>query len=209
MKKLIVPAIIAKDQKLLDKRLNNVKDKVSLIQLDVMDGKFVKNSSLNFNFKIPKTKAKFEAHLMVKDPLKWLKKHIKKIDTVIIHFESKNLDKAIDFAKKKKKKIGLALNPKTKVTDVLPYLHKIDQVLILTVNPGFYGSKFLPKNLKKVKEIKNFKHNLILEVDGGMSPKTIKQAAKAGTDLFVSGSYTVDSKDPAKALKILKNNIKH
>jgi len=205
MRKAIIPSIIAKSQKELNNRINNVKKHVSLIQLDVMDGKFVPNNSLCFNFKLPRTKAKFEAHLMVKNPEKWIKKNYRKVETIIIHYESNNLEESLTLAKKLKKKIGIALNPRTKIEKIIPYLNKIDQVLILTVIPGFYGSKFLPNNLAKVRKLRKLKPRLKIEVDGGISPKTIKAVDKAGANLFISGSYTVDSENPAKALKTLKS----
>ncbi len=208
MKKLIIPSIIAKSQKQLNERINNVKKHASLIQLDVMDGKFVPNSSLNFNFKLPKSKCKYEAHLMVQKPEKWLAKHHRKISTAIIHIESStDINNAIEFAKSKKLKVGLALNPRTKIEKIKPFLNKISQVIVLTVTPGFYGSKFLPINLNKVKKLRKWKPNLNIEVDGGISPKTISKVNKAGANMFISGSYTVDAKDVKVALKTLKQNI--
>ncbi|MFC1686061.1 ribulose-phosphate 3-epimerase [Nanoarchaeota archaeon] len=209
MKKVIIPAIIAKTQKEFNEKINNVKNHVSLIQLDVMDGKFVENKSIDFNFKLPKTKCKYEAHLMIKNPEAWIKKHHKKVDTVLIHYQStKNLPNALNLAKDKKLKVGIALNPEVKVSKIEPYLDYIDQVLILTVHPGAYGAKFLPKNLEKVKRLRKLKPKLNIEVDGGISPKTIKQVSKAGTNLFISGSYIVNAESVPKALKTLNSSMK-
>lgn len=208
MKKLIIPSIIAKSQKELNKRVNNVKRHVSLIQLDIMDGKFVKNNSLNFNFKLPRSNCKYEAHLMIRNPESWIKKNHKKVQTILIHYESKNINQALALANKKGKKVGLAINPHTKIEKIKPYLNKINQVLIMTVNPGFYGSKFLPNNLSKVKKLRKLKPELNIEVDGGISPKTIGKASKAGANLFISGSYTVDSPNVKKAINTLKSMIK-
>lgn len=185
----IIPSLIAKNKKELDIRFEKVKNISNLFQIDVMDGKFVKNSSFQFNFKLPKNK-KYEAHLMVKNPTNWIKKNSKKVDTIIIHYESEDKTlNTITLIKKKKKKVGLAINPKTKIKKILEYLPMIDILLIMTVNPGKYGGKFLPNALKKVRELRKLKPKLNIEVDGGINNKTIKQARKAGANSFVIGSY--------------------
>lgn len=189
----IIPSLIASSQKELNERFSKVKS-FKYFQIDVMDGKFVKNNSFQFNFKLPKNK-KYEAHLMVKNPLDWIKKNSKKVETIIIHYESKDKTlNTINLIKKKHKKVGLAINPKTKIKEILEYLPMIDLVLIMTAAPGKYGSKFLPITLKKVKELRKLKSKLNIEVDGGINNKTIKQAKKAGANSFVIGSYLQENK---------------
>ena len=188
---MIIPSIIANSQKEFDKRFEKVKS-FSTFHLDIMDGKFVKNKSLQFNFKLPKNK-KFEAHLMVKNPKTWIKKHGRKVNSIIVHYESM---KGVTLSKK----ISLAINPKTSVNEILPYLSKIKKVLVMTVTPGKYGSKFLPSTLKKIKELKS---KVKIEVDGGMSPSTIKKVKKAGATKFVVGSY-LQKNDVKTAIKKLK-----
>lgn len=205
MKKVIVPAIIAKTQKELDKRIKKVKNHAKLLQLDVMDGKFVKNKSLWFDFKLPKTKCRYEAHLMIKYPKKWIEKNSRKVHRIYIHSEScKDLGKVIRIAKKKRKKVGIAINPKTTVRKIRKYLNRIDSVLVMTVKPGKYGNRFVPSALKKVRALRKLKPKLNIEVDGGISPKTIKKASDAGADLFVSGSYIMKSRNAKKAIKKLE-----
>tara|TARA_Y100000310_G_C20174202_1_gene575088 strand:- start:37 stop:606 length:570 start_codon:yes stop_codon:yes gene_type:complete len=188
---MILPSIIANSQKEFDKRFEKVKS-FSKFHLDVMDGKFVKNKSLMFNFKLPKNK-KFEAHLMVKNPKTWIKKHGRKVDNIIVHYESM---KGVSLSKK----ISLAINPKTSVNEIRPFLSKINKVLVMTVTPGKYGSKFLSSTLKKIKELKS----KTIEVDGGINPTTIKKAKKAGATQFVVGSYLQKSKDMKKSISKLK-----
>ncbi len=199
---MIIPSIIAKNQKELDERLSKVKD-FKVVQLDVMDGKFVKNKSLMFSLKLSK-KLKYEAHLMVKNPLSWIKKNIKKVDLVIVHYESDHIGESVNYVKDKGKKIGIAINPRTKVKEIENYLFKLDQVLVMTVNPGKYGSKFLGKMLSKVKELGKLKSRLKIEVDGGMNPINVKKARKMGANKFVVGSYLQKSEDIKKTLKELK-----
>ena len=208
MKKEIVPAIIVENQKGLDAAIMRVKSHVSIIQLDIMDGKFVPTHSIDFGFKVPKTSCKIEAHLMVADPEGWMNKHTDKVDLILAPIESsKDPEKIIKLAKSKGKQIGFVLNPKTPLDKVKPYLEKVDQILIMTVNPGYYGSPFLPETLKKVKELRKLKPNLNIEVDGGIKPGTIEKAAEAGANLFVSGSYVVKADDVKKAVENLKNLI--
>jgi ribulose-phosphate 3-epimerase len=207
--KKIIPAIIANSQKEFEEKINKVKDFVDIIQLDFMDGIFVPNNSIDFDFKIPFSNCKFEAHLMVQYPLEWIEKHFKKVDMILVNFESnKNLKKIINTVKEKNKQIGIVLNPETPIEYIEKYLDEIDQVLIMTVNPGFYGSTFLPKMLKKVKILRKIRTDLDIEVDGGVTDKTIKLINESGANLFVSGSYIVNSDNVQKAIDNLEKIVK-
>jgi len=208
MKKMIIPAIIAKSQEELENNINKVKDFVDLIQLDFMDGKFVPNNSIDFDFELPETDCLFEAHLMVNDPVKWTDKYHKKVDIILAHFESMDKpSKVIDFVRSKNKKVGFVLNPETPVSAIEEYLDDLDQVLIMTVVPGFYGSSFLPEILDKISELRRLKTNLNIEVDGGVTDKTIGLVDKAGANMFVSGSYIVKSDNIKNAIETLKKII--
>ncbi|MBN1544013.1 ribulose-phosphate 3-epimerase [Candidatus Woesearchaeota archaeon] len=204
MRKVIIPAIIAKSQEELDKKIARLKGQVKVIQLDVMDGIFVKNSSIDFDFRLPKTGCSFEAHLMVADPVGWIRAHGDKVDTIIAPIEAGSPDMIIRMVKGKGKRVGFALNPETSVDEVKGLVSKIDQVLVLSVKPGFYGGRFIPGCLDKVRELRDLAPKLDIEVDGGMRPGTIGKAAKAGANLFVSGSYTVDAVDVGAAVASLK-----
>lgn len=212
----IIPAIIAKSQIELEKKINLVKDYASIIQLDIMDGIFVANESLNFNFKLPKTDCEFEAHLMVDNPDDWVERNWQKVDTVIIPIES--CEKPKEFIKfftspstrlgASNKKIGFALNPETPLEAINDYLDKINQVLIMTVHPGFYGARFLPETLEKVRQLRKLKPDLDIEVDGGITKETIREAFSAGANLLVSGSYIINSKNPKEAINRLSSALK-
>jgi ribulose-phosphate 3-epimerase len=206
--KLIIPAIIGKTQKELDELLNKVEDYSKLVQLDIMDEKFVPSSSLDFDFDVSGTNLSFEAHLMIIDPMEWIKKNWWKVDTIIVHFETTDIpDDIISFVKNKGKKIGFAINPQTAIDNVKAYLDDIDQLLIMTVNPGFYGSKFLPDTISKISEARKIKPNLDIEVDGGVAPDTIKLINDAGANMFVSGSYILKSNDVKGSIDTLKNLV--
>lgn len=207
--KKIIPAIIAKSQNELEQKINKVKDYVEIIQLDFMDGKFVPNNSIDFDFKLRDNNYIFEAHLMIKNPMSWIEKNYSKIDTILVHYEScDNHSEIIKSIKSKDKRAGLVLNPETPIDTINNFLDDLDQVLIMTVNPGFYGSPFLPEMLDKISDLRSLKNNLDIEVDGGITDKTIGLVDKAGANLFVSGSYIVKAIDVKQAIRSLKNIIK-
>lgn len=191
----IIPSILSKTKKDFLKRLKIVKDSKK-IQVDIMDGRFVKNKSIPIKL-IPCMK-NAEAHLMVYEPSKYIdvlaKKGFKKI---IFHYEVlKDYEEIINLIKKiKGKKMipAIAINPETKVSKIKPILKKIKNITILTVNPGFYGSRFLPSQLKKIKEIKKINKKIKIEVDGGIDDKTAKRAVKAGADVLIIGSFIFEN----------------
>lgn len=211
----IVPSIIGSSQKELEEMVERVSPYVSLVQLDIMDGKFVKNKSLGFDFKLKNRKIKYEAHLMVQEPKRWVERYGSRVDTIIFSYESlqeRNTEKEqiFDLIKKiknKKKKVGMAINPETRAEKIFPYLEELDQVTVLTVHPGRYGAKFLPKMLKKVQEIRKRDKKIIIEVDGGINPQTIRAAAKAGANYFVSGSFVTKAEKPEKRIAELKKSL--
>lgn len=206
MKTRIIPSVMARSQSEMEDKINLVKNHVDYIQLDIMDGIFVPNRSLNFDFKLPQTDCEFEAHLMVQDPDNWVKNNWEKVDVIIMPIEScKNPKEMISFLRGKRK-IGLALNPETPLEKIKDYLDQIEEVLILTVNPGFYGSEFMPELLDKVKELRHLRPKLDIEVDGGIGHSTINEAIKAGANFFVSGSYVMNSENPKEAIEILKKS---
>lgn len=208
MNKKIIPAIIAKTQNELNERLSKVVKYVDLVQLDVMDKKFVPNSSLFFDFSLPKTKCLFEAHLMVQDPEDWIERNGNKVDTILVHLESKyDPDNIIDFVKKRGKKFGFVLNPETPIDNISSFIDDLNQVLIMTVNPGFYGSPFLSEMLEKIQNLREMKKTLDIEVDGGITDKTIGLVNQAGANMFVSGSYIVKAENVEEAIENLKNKI--
>jgi ribulose-phosphate 3-epimerase len=201
-KNMILPAIIAHDQEELDKMLGKIPF-ADNIMLDLMDGKFVETISLNFQMRLPKG-PRYQLHLMVVNPLDQIKKTPKEVDTVIIHEESlTDIAEAIQIAKEVKLRIFIALNPETSTKLVMPYLDEIDGVLIMTVKPGQYGARFLPEQLKKVREFREISEKINIEVDGGMNDKTIGLAIAAGANMIASGSFIMKSKNPEAAYNIL------
>jgi ribulose-phosphate 3-epimerase len=206
LKHQIVPAILVKDKKALISRLKDVHGLVNKVQIDIMDNKFVRNKTIQLDsFKDLKTKLKLEIHLMVKDPISYVDVCKKvKASLVIFHIEScknkKEVLEVINKIKKNKMKIGIAINPETSSAKVKPFLKKINQVLVMTVNPGFGGQGFISPALKKVKSLRKSNRKIDIEVDGGINLDTINKASSAGANVFVAGSAVFGKNDKRKAI---------
>ncbi|MDP3990513.1 MAG: ribulose-phosphate 3-epimerase [archaeon] len=204
MKPKIFPSIMGKSQKEINGFFKKLAGVAETLHLDVADGKFVPNKSLWFDFKLS-SKFKYNAHLMIENPKKWIEKYGDKVDLCIIHEEAvEDLGEFISWMKTKKKKVGLALKPETKVSSIKKYLSSIDYVLILTVHPGFYGGKYLKAPLRKIEFIKKINPRIKTIVDGGMNPRTVKDTVKSKADFIVSGSFTTKSDNPKESLRLLR-----
>jgi ribulose-phosphate 3-epimerase len=204
MKSLIIPAIIAKTQRELTEMLLRLEGKAERIMLDFMDGCFVPNESLKFEIQVPST-FEYEAHLMVTDPTKRIDEIASKVDWIIFHIETLDcVEIALNYVRNLGVKVLLALNPETSLDKILPYIEKVDGVLVMTVDPGEYGARFIPDTLKKVERLREIDKALLIEVDGGMSPENVRKAKKAGANNFASGSYILRSSDIEIAMKNLK-----
>ncbi|MBI1968709.1 hypothetical protein HYS49_02260 [Candidatus Woesearchaeota archaeon] len=204
----IHPALIAKSQQELQAETRKVRGLIKHLHLDVVDGKFAPNYSLDFPFRLPAGFV-YSAHLMIKEPEQWIAHQGKKVQLCIPHLEAlKDVPAYIRRMKRSRRKIALALLPETPVSRLAPFLPHLDSVLILTVHPGFYGSLFLPHTLRKIPVIKAKNPRCKVIVDGGMNPQTIKKAALAGADYFVSGSYLRNAASLKTALRELQASLR-
>ena len=199
MKKIQVsPSILAADFSQLGKEIKRLEEGgADLIHVDVMDGHFVPNLTIG----PPVIKAlkkncsiKFDVHLMISPVHKYIEAYADAgADIITIHPEATDdLSESISKIKKLKKKVGVSLNPETKVSIIKEHLEKIDLVLIMSVNPGFGGQKFMPEVLDKIKELKmiqkNKNINFDIEIDGGINFENSKIAIEAGANILVSGT---------------------
>ena len=194
----ISPSILSADFSKLGSEIQNLeKAKADLIHIDVMDGHFVPNITIGPEVisKLRKyTSLPFDVHLMISPVNNFIKNFADAgADIITIHPEATDdLIDSIDKIKSFGKKVGISLNPETPVNKVLPVLNKIDLVLIMSVNPGFGGQKFMKEVLDKVKilrkEIDLKKLKTQIEIDGGINFENAKMAKDAGVDILVSGT---------------------
>ena len=181
------------------------------IHVDVMDGKFVNNTHNNLNvFRILKEiyDIPIIAHLMVTNPFNYVNKIINDIDLFLFHFEIKDdKNKLIEKVRANNKKVGLAINPETEISEIISFLNKIDLVLVMSVNPGWSGQKFIQNTLKKIDKLAEYKkkYNFLIDVDGGINLTNAKQLRYA--DILTSSSTILKAKDPNKIIKFLHESI--
>ena len=205
----IVPAILVKTPEELKQRVEEVESFVNRVQIDIMDGKFVPNKTIQpEEMKDFKTKLMKEVHLMVEDNEKYVEDFLNLgFDMIIIHYEScKDIPGIIKKVKDRGKKIALAINPPTPLSAIKDYLDDLDMVLIMTVNPGFSGQGFDSSVLPKIRKLRNMKKDLDIEVDGGIKVGNVRLAAEAGTNIFASCSGIYNFEDKGKAIEALKND---
>ena len=194
----ISPSILSADFSKLGTEIQDLeKANADLIHIDVMDGHFVPNITIGPEVisKLRKhTSLPFDVHLMISPVHNFIKEFAEAgADIITIHPEAtNNLAESIKKIKSYNKKAGISLNPKTSVEKVLPVLNLIDLVLIMSVNPGFGGQKFMKETLEKVKilrkEIDSKKLKVQIEIDGGINFENSKMAIDAGVDILVSGT---------------------
>lgn len=206
----VSPSLLAADFSILKEELKTVSESgAEFIHLDVMDGHFVPNMS--FAMPVIKSLRKvsdlfFDTHLMITDPLRYIKDFSDAgSDMITFHIEcDSDIDETIAAIKKENKKCGISIKPKTPVSALIPYLDKIDSVLVMSVEPGFGGQKFMPEVLPKIEEIRALKPDIMISVDGGIDDKTAPLVKKAGADTLVAGSYYFKASDKKEAVRILK-----
>jgi len=217
MKKIqISPSILSADFSQLGNEIKRLEEGgADMIHVDVMDGHFVPNLTIG----PPVIKAlkkqcsiKFDVHLMISPVHKYIEAYSDAgADIITIHPEATdNLDESILKIKSLNKKVGVSLNPETKIDLIIDYLEKIDLVLIMSVNPGFGGQKFMPEVLDKIRELKKIQSknnlNFDIEIDGGINFNNCQSAIEAGANILVSGTTVFKSNngDIKKNINLLK-----
>ena len=218
MKKIqISPSILSADFSQLGKEVKKLEEGgADLIHVDVMDGHFVPNLTIGppvikalRNF----TKLPFDVHLMISPVHKYIKNFAEAgSDIITIHPEAtENLNESIILIKDLNKKVGVSLNPNTKINVLESELKNIDLVLVMSVFPGFGGQKFIPETIKKIKDLKEIKdrnnYSFDIEVDGGINFSNSKEVINAGANILVSGTtiFKENNGDVIKNIETLKS----
>ena len=211
-KPIIAPSILAADYARLGEEIAAVPD-ADWIHVDIMDGHFVPN--LSFGYDVTRavhrvTDKSLDVHLMIENPEKWVDHYIDAgAACVIFHVEA--TDKHVELAqhiRSKGVRAGFSLRPGTPIEDYLDDLEHFDEVIVMSVEPGFGGQSFMPDQLDKVRTLRRVIDerglDIIIEIDGGISATTIEQAAEAGVDAFVAGSAVFGAGEPNAAVQELR-----
>ena len=208
-------SILNIDYNHIEEEIKKYKDEIKVLHLDIMDGHFVPN--ISFGPAVVKSIHKendfiYDTHLMISDPLKYIKDFVDAgSDYITFHLEAvDNVIEVIDYIHNLGVKAGISIKPNTKVEELLPYLSNLDLVLIMSVEPGFGGQKFMESSIEKVSKLKQQKeehgYSYLISIDGGMNNETIQRVASY-LDWAVVGSYITSSKSPIENIKLLKNNL--
>lgn len=213
-KHYIAPSILSADFANLESEINKITEAgADLIHVDVMDGQFVPNLTIGMPVVAaikPKAKLPFDVHLMINQPEKYIEGFILAgSDYLTLHVESTTeLEASLKKIKSLGCKAGITARPGTALEKMIPYLHLVDLVLVMTVEPGFGGQKFMNQQLDKVRELKKIREdkklNYLIEVDGGVNSETSKLCWEAGADVLVAGSAVFSG---LKSVENYRNNI--
>ena len=219
MKKIkISPSILSADFSQLGNEIKRLEEGgADMIHVDVMDGHFVPNLTMGppiIKTLRKYTKLPFDVHLMISPVHKYIQDYANSgADSITIHPEAtENLEESINLIKDLGKKVGVSLNPKTKIDLVYNHLNEIDLILVMSVHPGFGGQKFMPEVLDKIKKLKSIKDqkklNFDIEIDGGINFDNSKLAIEAGANILVSGTTIFKNNDGniKKNIDLLKSS---
>lgn len=199
----IAPSILSADfSKLGEEIISLEKFGADMVHIDVMDGRFVPN--ISFGIPVVKsirkyTKLPFDVHLMIEEPSRYVEDFVKVgADIITVHYEAdRHIDRTINYIKSFGVKAAVALNPGTPVHNIKDLIPNLDMVLIMSVNPGFGGQKYIDYCSEKIKEVRELAEkankDLLIQVDGGIDKNTIKQAVESGANVFVAGSAVFGS----------------
>jgi len=214
--KLIAPSILSADFTRLGEEIKKVEEGgADILHLDIMDGRYVPNITIG----IPvvesirqTTNLPLDAHLMIVEPERYVPDFIKAgCNMVSFHMDACiHSHRLVDYIKSQGVMAGVVLNPATPVNTLEEIIHYIDYVLIMSVNPGFGGQRFIPQTLQKVAKLKRLmeetgRTDILIQIDGGVKVDNIAQISQVGVDIFVAGSSVFKAKDPAQAVRELKN----
>lgn len=209
---IIAPSILSSDFANLETEIKRLEGNgADWVHVDVMDGHFVPNLTIGapvVKAIKPVTKLPMDVHLMIENPAKYVKDFaLAGADIITFHYEAtkETTFEVINIIKSYGVKVGISIKPKTPVSAIKPYLDMVDLVLIMTVEPGFGGQKFMEDCADKIIEVKAYTNkDIIVEVDGGVNAQTAQHCKKCGADALVAGSYVFSSDDMKEAIASLR-----
>ena len=187
----LVPAILTDDPQVLKTRVRQVETFTTYAQFDIMDGQFVPSRSISWEHLASLSmKLSWEVHLMVQHPEDYLEGFQRAgAQKIIFHYEATNSpQEVISKVRQLGLSVGLAVNPETSTSTILPLASKVDSVLFMAVNPGFYGSKFIPEVLGKIVEFRSTCPDMEIGIDGGVKEENIAQVTRSGVNVIYVGS---------------------
>ena len=197
----IAPSILAADFENLENEIKEVeKAGADYIHIDVMDGEFVANKTFGLEMlerSNSSTSLILDTHLMVENPIDWID-DFSKSDIITFHIEAtdeETANKIIDELHEKEIKAGISIKPDTQVEEIIPYIDKVDMILVMTVEPGMGGQKLIPECLEKVRNLREIAPSLDIEVDGGINLENIEEVKNAGANVIVAGTAIFGAKD--------------
>ncbi|MFC2122165.1 ribulose-phosphate 3-epimerase [Bacteroidota bacterium] len=206
----VVPAILTEDPQVLETMVRQVETFTTYAQIDIMDGQFVPSRSITWEYIAPLAiKFAWEAHLMTLYPEEQLEGFKKAgAQKFIFHYEATPTpQKVITLARDLDFKVGLAINPDTPVSAIHQLAGHVDSVLLLSVDPGFYGSPYIPEVLDKVAELRQLYPNLEIGMDGGIKESNIVEIAKSGVDTICVGSAIFLQPHPGESFRHLQSLV--
>jgi ribulose-phosphate 3-epimerase len=202
----VVPAVLTEDSKALARMVRQAETFCDYVQFDIMDGRFVPSHSIGCaDIAALHPKIRWEAHIMVADPASYATDfRAAGASRVVFHYEASPApEEVIALIKGLGLEVGLALNPETPVAVVEPLLAQLDSILLLTVNPGFYGSAFIPEVLDKVAELRQARPEIEIGVDGGIKDGNIARVARTGVNDICVGSAVFLQPQPEESYRRL------
>jgi len=211
----IAPSILAANFACLGDEIRAVEQGgATLLHVDVMDGHFVPNLTIG----VPvvrslrkATRLTLDVHLMIENPDRYVEAFAEAgADMISVHQEATpHLDRVLGMIREMGREVGVVINPATPVSTLSEVLDKVDYVLVMSVNPGFGGQKFIPETVGKIRQLKElrarYNDGFRIEVDGGIGPENVSEVVRAGAELLVAGTSIFHTPDPAEAVRRLKH----